>query len=103
MFEKSGKTTTAAMATLYVVICLRGRYAESYCVANDFDQAQGRVFQAVVTFVLLMLSAISRQVMIDLGANAGAILAIAVALYLLAGRSSDGRELLCTPHRQSRS
>jgi uncharacterized membrane protein (DUF373 family) len=34
-----------------------------------------------------------RQVMIDLGANAGAILAIAVALYLLAGRSSDGREL----------
>jgi uncharacterized membrane protein (DUF373 family) len=34
-----------------------------------------------------------RQVMIDLGANAGAILAIAVSLYLLAGRSSDGREL----------
>jgi uncharacterized membrane protein (DUF373 family) len=34
-----------------------------------------------------------RQVMIDLGANAGAILAIALALYLLAGRSSDGREL----------
>jgi len=34
-----------------------------------------------------------RQVMIDLGANAGAILAIAVALYLLASRASDGREL----------
>src|ERR1700693_3212473 len=33
-----------------------------------------------------------RQVMIDLGANAGAILAIALALYLLAGRTSDGRE-----------
>jgi uncharacterized membrane protein (DUF373 family) len=33
-----------------------------------------------------------RQVMIDMGANAGAILAIAVALYLLAGRTSDGRE-----------
>jgi len=30
-----------------------------------------------------------RQVMIDLGANAGAILAIAVALYLLAGRASE--------------
>ena len=34
-----------------------------------------------------------RQVMIDLGANAGAILAIAVALYLLAGRSSDRLEV----------
>ena len=22
-------------------------YAEAYCVANDFDQAQGRVFQAI--------------------------------------------------------
>ena len=33
-----------------------------------------------------------RQVMIDMGANAGAILAIAVALYLLAGRTSDGRD-----------
>jgi uncharacterized membrane protein (DUF373 family) len=30
-----------------------------------------------------------RQVMIDLGANAGAILAICVALYLLAGRNSN--------------
>jgi uncharacterized membrane protein (DUF373 family) len=34
-----------------------------------------------------------KKVMIDLSANAGAILAIAVALYLLAGRASDGREL----------
>ena len=33
------------------------------------------------------------QVMIDLGANAGAILAIAVALYLLAGRPSADRDL----------
>lgn len=34
-----------------------------------------------------------RQVMIDLGANAGAILALAVALYLLASRPSADREL----------
>jgi phage terminase large subunit-like protein len=54
--KKSGKTGMAAMATLYVVMCLGGHYAEGYRVANDFDQAQGRVFQAVVTFVLLMLS-----------------------------------------------
>jgi phage terminase large subunit-like protein len=24
-----------------------GRYGEAYCVANDFDQAQGRVFTAI--------------------------------------------------------
>src|ERR1700758_2290728 len=34
-----------------------------------------------------------RQVMIDMGANAGAILALAVALYLLASRPSTDREL----------
>jgi phage terminase large subunit-like protein len=45
--KKSGKTATAAMATLYVIVALGGPYAEAYCVANDFDQAQGRVFQAI--------------------------------------------------------
>jgi hypothetical protein len=38
VFEKSGKTATTAMATLYVLICLGGRYAEGYGVADDFDQ-----------------------------------------------------------------
>jgi phage terminase large subunit-like protein len=46
--KKAGKTATAAMATLYVIIVLGGPYAEGYCAANDFDQAQGRVFQAIV-------------------------------------------------------
>ena len=45
--KKSGKTATAAMATLFVIVALGGPYAEAYCVANDFDQAQGRVFQAI--------------------------------------------------------
>ncbi|HUY25908.1 MAG TPA: terminase TerL endonuclease subunit [Candidatus Binataceae bacterium] len=45
--KKSGKTATAAMATLFVIVALGGPYAEGYCVANDFDQAQGRVFQAI--------------------------------------------------------
>jgi phage terminase large subunit-like protein len=45
--KKSGKTGTAAMAMLYVVVVLGGRYAEGYCVANDFEQAAGRVFQAI--------------------------------------------------------
>ena len=34
------------MALIYVVMVLGGPFAEGYCVANDFEQAQGRVFQA---------------------------------------------------------
>ncbi len=49
--KKAGKTATAAMATLYVIVCLGGPYAEGYCVANDFDQAQGRVFQAIARII----------------------------------------------------
>ena len=49
--KKSGKTALAAMATIYVVICIGGPYAEAYCVANDFEQAQGRVYQAIVRII----------------------------------------------------
>ena len=45
--KKSGKTTTAALAALYVTVVTGGRYAEVYCVANDLEQAQGRVFEMV--------------------------------------------------------
>lgn len=45
--KKSGKTGFAAMIVLYIVLVLGGPYAEAYCVANDFDQAQGRVFAAI--------------------------------------------------------
>ena len=45
--KKSGKTATAAIATIYVIVRLGGPYAEGYCVANSLDQAQGRVFQAI--------------------------------------------------------
>jgi phage terminase large subunit-like protein len=44
--KKSGKTATAAIALPYVVRVLGGPYAEGYCVANDLEQAEGRVFQA---------------------------------------------------------
>jgi Phage Terminase len=45
--KKSGKTTLAAIILLFVVLVLGGAFAEAYCVANDLEQAQGRVFQAV--------------------------------------------------------
>jgi phage terminase large subunit-like protein len=49
--KKSGKTALAAMSMLYVIVCLGGPYAEAYLVANDFDQAQGRVFQAIARII----------------------------------------------------
>jgi phage terminase large subunit-like protein len=49
--KKSGKTALGAMMMLTVIVHLAGRGAEGYCLANDFDQAQGRVFDAVVRIV----------------------------------------------------
>ncbi len=49
--KKSGKTALAAMVTIYVIICLGGPYAEAYCVANDFEQASSRVFQAIARII----------------------------------------------------
>ena len=45
--KKSGKTALAALCTAYTIVCLGGPYAEGYCVANDFEQAASRVFQAI--------------------------------------------------------
>jgi phage terminase large subunit-like protein len=45
--KKSGKSGTAAMHVLVTTLVYGGRYAEGYCVANDFDQAQGRVFTEI--------------------------------------------------------
>jgi len=49
--KKSGKTALAALVLLYVVVVIGGRYAEGFCVANDFDQAAGRVFKAAVRII----------------------------------------------------
>jgi phage terminase large subunit-like protein len=49
--KKSGKTGFAALIVLFVVRVLGGRLAEGYCCANDYDQAQGRVFQAISRIV----------------------------------------------------
>ena len=45
--KKSGKSATGAMHLLTMTLVHGGRFAEGYAVANDFEQAQGRVFQAV--------------------------------------------------------
>jgi hypothetical protein len=50
--KKSGKTATAALAALYVICVLGGRYAECYCVANDYEQATSRVFQAISRIII---------------------------------------------------
>jgi phage terminase large subunit-like protein len=49
--KKSGKTAEGALALLYCVCAIGGRGAEGYCIANDFEQAQSRVFAAAVKIV----------------------------------------------------
>jgi len=46
--KKSGKTTLAALATLYVTCSgIGGMFPESYVLANDYEQAQSRVFTMI--------------------------------------------------------
>ncbi|HVN89924.1 MAG TPA: terminase large subunit [Candidatus Binataceae bacterium] len=49
--KKSGKTALAAMVAIYVAVVIGGPYAEVYALANDYDQAVGRVFQAAARIV----------------------------------------------------
>jgi Terminase large subunit, ATPase domain/Terminase large subunit, endonuclease domain len=51
--KKSGKTVFAAMLALYVTLVLGRRHAEAIIVANDLEQAQGRVFAAIKRMVEL--------------------------------------------------
>lgn len=45
--KKSAKTQIAGMHMATTILVFGPRYAEGYCVANDLEQAQGRVFQAI--------------------------------------------------------
>jgi phage terminase large subunit-like protein len=51
--KKSGKSTFAGMVVVYMILVLGGRHAEAYLIANDLEQAQGRVFEAVRKIVEL--------------------------------------------------
>src|SRR5271156_4217711 len=44
--KKSGKTGLAAMCAVYAAVVLGGAFGEVYCLANDYEQAQSRVFEA---------------------------------------------------------
>jgi Phage Terminase len=43
--KKSGKTTFAAVFVITILLLFSSRYAEAYCIANDLEQAQSRVFE----------------------------------------------------------
>lgn len=45
--KKSGKTGFAALFVLTMILLFGGRFAEGYALANDLEQAQSRVFQAI--------------------------------------------------------
>ncbi len=47
----AGRQLFAAMMMLATVLLYGGRFGEGYCVANDLEQAQGRVFKAVAQIV----------------------------------------------------
>jgi hypothetical protein len=79
--KKSGKTALAAMLGIYVIVVLGGNYAEVYCVANDFEQASSRVFQAITRIIqaspLLRNSAKNTSNKIEFEATGATITAIA--------------------------
>ena len=50
--KKSGKTVFGAIFLITVVVLFGERFAEAYCVANDFEQAQGRVFEMVKRIIM---------------------------------------------------
>jgi phage terminase large subunit-like protein len=45
--KKTGKTTFNGMHVLTTTLVFGGRFAEAYCIANDLEQATGRVFTAI--------------------------------------------------------
>src|SRR4029077_2525108 len=45
--KKSGKTGFAALHGLTTILLFGGYFGEGYCLANDFEQASSRVFQAI--------------------------------------------------------
>ena len=49
--KKSGKTGFAALHMLTTMLLFGGSFAEGYVLANDFEQASGRVFQAIKRIV----------------------------------------------------
>src|SRR5262249_2875831 len=79
--KKSGKTGFAAMHMLTTTLIFGGSFAEGYCVANDEEQAQGRVFQAIRRIVekspLLRREGKLMQYRIEFPATGAAIAAIA--------------------------
>jgi Phage Terminase len=79
--KKSGKTGFAAMHMLTTTLIFGGSFAEGYCVANDEEQAQGRVFQAIRRIVdkspLLRREARVTQYRVEFPSTGAAITAIA--------------------------
>jgi phage terminase large subunit-like protein len=53
--KKSGKTGFAALHMLTMILLFGGRFAEGYALANDLEQAQSRVFQAIKRIVTAFL------------------------------------------------
>jgi hypothetical protein len=91
--KKSGKTVFAAIIVLTVIVLFGERFAEAYCVANDFEQAQGRVFE-MCRRILEASPLLRREVKIaadkvTFTATGASITALATNYAQRRGRSSD--------------
>ena len=49
--KKSGKTALGAMCAIYVAVAIAGPWGEVYALANDYEQASSRVFQACARMI----------------------------------------------------
>lgn len=50
--KKSGKTTIGSLVARWAAETW-SRYGEVYCVANDYEQAKGRIFQKIIESIML--------------------------------------------------
>jgi len=49
--KKSGKSTFGALCMIYTIVCLGGRFAEGYVIANDLEQSTSRIFTSAARIV----------------------------------------------------
>jgi phage terminase large subunit-like protein len=78
--KKSGKSAFGAMYLIIVTLLFGGRFAEGFALANDLEQAQGRVFQSARRIVeaspLLKREAVITQSKIEFTSTGAVIQAL---------------------------
>ena len=81
------------MLVIYIIRVLAGRLGEAVCVANDLEQAQGRVFQAIANIIeaspLLADDAVINAEKITFRSSGSVIIAISADYASAAGANPN--------------